>query len=233
MRVFYIDESYDKNVYVLCGIVVTAKSYGKITRDFNKLLKKICNLDEDKELKGEWLFNGKKHFEKLSLDERSEIVISISKFLVSSTLSKFIVGYIRDYKDKEITYLTILEYLISEAAKIVSKSGRTAKQLLVIFDELGKTTEKGIYIKLSDNKKEIIKKYKKSCTFFDYGYSGASCNSRMLQIADFIAYFLRNYISTPFENNLFDIKADNRKVEMLKSLKKILDKKLIINHVNR
>ncbi|GAH60307.1 unnamed protein product, partial [marine sediment metagenome] len=69
--------------------------------------------------------------------------------------------------------------------------------------------------------------------FFDYGYSGMSCNSRMLQIADFIAYFLRNYISTPFENNLFDIKADNRKVEMLKSLKKILDKKLIINHVNR
>lgn len=228
MRVFYIDESYDKNVYVLCGVVVTAKSYGKITGDFNKFLKKTCNLDEDKELKGEWLFNGKKYFENLTLDERSEIVIKIGKFLVDSTLSKFIVGYMQDYKDKEKTYLTILEYLISEAAKIVSKSGRTAKQLLVIFDELEKTTEKRIYIKLSDNKKEIIKKYKKSCIFFDYGYSGMSCNSRMLQIADFIAYFLRNYISTPFKSNLFDTGADKRKVEMLKNLKGFINRKLII-----
>lgn len=228
MRVFYIDESYDRKVYVLCGIVVTAKSYGKITREFNKFLNKICDLNEDEELKGEWLFNGKKYFKNLSLNKRSEIVINISKFLIDSTLSKFIVGYIRDYIDKEKTYLTILEYLISEVAKITSKSGRTAKQLLVIFDELGKKTEEKIYIKLSDDKKEIIKKYKKSCIFFDYGYSGISSNSRMLQIADFIAYFLRNYISTPFENNIFDTKADNRKVKMLKNLKEILDKKLII-----
>jgi len=233
MRIFYIDESYDKKVYVLCGIVVTAKSYGKITREFNKFLKKICNLNENQELKGEWLFNGKEHFKNLSLNKRSEIAINISKFIVDSTLSKFVVGYMQDYKDEEKTYLTILEYLISEAAKIVSKSGRTAKQLLVIFDELGKTTEKNIHIKLSENKKEIIQKYKKSCTFFDYGYSGISCNSRMLQIADFIAYFLRNYISTPFEYNLFDEKADNRKVKMLKNLKEILNKKLIMKHVKK
>jgi phosphatidate phosphatase APP1 len=50
----------------------------------------------------------------------------------------------------------------------------------------------------------------------------------MLQIADFIAYFLRNYISTPFENNLFDKGADKRKVELLTSLKRIIDRKLII-----
>lgn len=228
MRIFYIDESYDKKVYALCGVVVTAKSYGKITGDFNKLLKKICNLDEDKEFKGEWLFNGRKYFSNLSLDERSEIAINISKFLVDSTLSKFIVGYMKDYQDKEKTYLNILEYLISEAAKIASKSGRTAKQLLVIFDELERTIEEKIYLKLSGNKKEIIKKYKKSCTFFDYGYSGLSCNSRMLQIADFIAYFIRNYISTPLEDNLFESRADIRKVEMLKTFKKIIDKKLIM-----
>jgi hypothetical protein len=228
MRIFYIDESFDKNVYVLCGVVVTAKSYGKITRDFNKLLKKICNLDEDKEFKGEWLFNGRKYFEELSLNERSEIAINISKFFVESTLSKFIVGFIKDYEDNEKAYLNILECLISEAAKIASKSGRTAKQLLVIFDELGRNIEKKIYLKLSDNKKEIIKKYKKSCTFFDYGYSGLSCNSRMLQIADFIAYFLRNYISTPFGDSLFESRADIRKVEMLKTFKEIIDKKLIM-----
>ncbi len=228
MRVFYVDESYDKNVYALCGVVVTAKSYGKITKDFNKFLKKICNIDEDKELKGEWLFNGKKYFKDLTLNERSEIVIKICSFLANSTLSKFIVGYVQDYKDKVNTYLTILEYLISEVAKIVSKSGRTAKQLLVIFDELEKPTEMKIYSKLSDKKKEIIKKYKKSCTFFDYGYSGISDNSRMLQIADFIAYFLRNYISTPFENNLFSKEADKRKVQMLKNFKEILDKKLLM-----
>ena len=48
------------------------------------------------------------------------------------------------------------------------------------------------------------------------------------QIVDFIAYFLRNYISTPFENNLFGIGAYKRKIEMLKSLKRIIDRKLII-----
>jgi len=230
MRIFYIDESYDKKVYSLCGVIVTAKSYGKINRDFNKFLKKTCNLNEDDELKGDWLFNGRFNFKGLSLDERSEKIIKVAHFLAASTITKFIYTYICDYIDKVEAHLKLLELLISEAARITSKikSSSTTKQLLAIFDQIDGTTEQNIYLELASRKKEIIKKYDKSCAFIDYGYSGISKYSRFLQIADFVAYFLRNYISTPFESNLFIKEADERKIQMLKNFKRIISKKLLM-----
>ena len=138
MRIIYIDESYDKNVYTLCGAIIVDMKYGKFCRDFNKFLKHLCNLSEDDELKGELLFNGKGTFEDYSMKQRADIVLKIGKFLGNSSIKNFIVGYKIDYKDQEKTYLQILDFVISEAAKITSKAGKTSKQLMVVFDELGK-----------------------------------------------------------------------------------------------
>ncbi len=228
MRIFYIDESYDKKVYALCGVIVTAKNYRKINRDLNKFLKKICDLKEDDELKGDWLFNGRNNFKNLPLNERSKKILQIAHFLSDSTITKFIFAYTYDYIDNIETHLKLLESLISEAAKMTSKikSRSTTKQLLVIFDQIDSATEKNIYLKLASRKKEIIKKYDKSCAFIDYGYSGISKYSRFLQMADFVAYFLRNFFTTPQKNNLFEKAADSRKINMLKDFRVIIDNKL-------
>jgi hypothetical protein len=228
MRVVYIDESYDKRNFLICGVMIVAMKYGKFNREFNQILKQECGLDEDDELKGDELFNGRGSFGNLSLDERAELVLKIGKFLGKSNITKFIVSYKSNYSNKRDIYLQLLDVVVSKAAKITSKAGRTGRQLMIIFDEVSEEKlDKKIYEKLADKKKKIIKKYKKSCSFFDYGYSGISKNSRMLQVADFVAYFIRNQISTPEESNLFGKAADERKITLLKEFKNCISSKLV------
>jgi len=231
MRIVYIDESYDKKIYVLCGVFIVDMKYRKFCHEFNRFLKKTCGLDEDNELKGDYLFNGREFFENYSMEERTKIASEIGKFLGESNITKFIVGYENNYENEEEIYLEILDYIISKAAKLTSKAGITSKQLMVIFDQREKRVEKEIYEKLSDKSKEIIKKYKSSCTFFDYGYSGISKNSRMLQVADFVAYFERNLLTTPTESTLFQKKADERKIKLLQDFEKNIKEKLIIKEI--
>jgi len=232
MRILYIDESYDEKNYALCGAFIVDMKYRKFCNDFNKLLKDLCNLNEDDELKGDHLFNGRSIFKNYTMEERGEIVSKIGEFLGKSNITKFIVGYRTNYEDEEKTYLEILDFIISKSAKLTSEAGKTSKQLMVIFDEREKKMEKKIHKKLMDKNKEIIKKYKSSCTFFDYGYSGISKNSRILQVADFVAYFERNLLTTPKETTLFEEKADERKIKLLQEFEKNIKEKLIIKEIN-
>jgi RNase H-fold protein (predicted Holliday junction resolvase) len=231
MRIVYIDESYDKNNYVICGVVIVDMKYRKFCDEFNKFLKRTFDLEEESELKGDWLFNGRKTFKKFSMDKRAEIALKIGKFLGKSNITKFIVGYKTNYVGADKTYLEILDFIVSESAKLASKAGRTSKQLMVIFDERERETEKKIHKRLANKRREIIKKYKTSCTFFDYGYSGVSENSRMLQVADFVAYFIRNFLSTPSEDTLFTKSADKRKVDLLRKVKESIEEKMILKNL--
>jgi hypothetical protein len=231
MRIVYIDESYDRKTYVLCGVLIVDMKYRIFSEAFNKLLKNVCHLNEDEELKGDWLFNGRSLFKKYNLNERSEMALKISEFIGQSNISKLIIGYKTNYKSAEEAYLKILDFLISRSAKLTSKAGITSKQLMIIFDEREKKMENKIYETLMDKRKEIVKKYRSSCAFFDYGYGSVSRYSRMLQLADFIAYFMRNFLSTPSANNLFEKKADERKIRLLANFRENIRSKLIISEV--
>jgi len=231
MRIVYIDESYDSNNYVVCGVVIVDMKYRKFCDEFNSLLKEICGLDEDDELKGDWLFNKRNFFANFSMEERAQITLKIGEFLGKSNITKFIVGYKTNYVDKDEAYLELLDFIVAESARLTSKAGRTSKQLMVIFDEREKEVEKRVYSKLADKKREIIKKYKSSCSFFDYGYSGISKNSRMLQVADFVAYFIRNFLSTPSEDTLFYKSGDKRKIDLLRKFKKSIENKMILKRL--
>ena len=71
-----------------------------------------------------------------------------------------------------------------------------------------------------------IKKYKSSCYIVDYGYEGISKNSRLLQIADFVAYF-SNMKQNLFRNETLLNKADDaRKIECVDNVCDCLKKKL-------
>jgi hypothetical protein len=220
MKLLYIDESHDKKNYVLCGFLINDINYRKLNVDFNSFLKTQFNLEEDQELKGDELFNGREFWKEKSMDERNTAVCVIFDFLKNTKGTDFLLTHsVVQKENQHDLYFELLEKIIEKSATIVSKLGKTNRQLLIIFDERQDfKKEKKVFYKIAQKKSEVIKKYKKSCTVVDYGYEGISKFSRMLQIADFIGYFFRNYCSMVECANLFENATDKRKIEMLKDI---------------
>jgi hypothetical protein len=220
MKLLYIDESHDKKTYALCGFLINDINYRKLNFDFNKFLKKEFGLEEDQELKGDELFNGRNFWKETTLDERNEIVCKIIDFLQGTKGTNFLLTCSAVQKENQHElYFVLLEPIIEKSASIVSKLGKTNRQLLIVFDERQDfRKDKAVYYEIAEKKLEIIKKHKKSCAVIDYGYEGISKFSRMLQIADFIAYFFRNYCSISEKSTLFENATDDRKIAMLKDI---------------
>lgn len=220
MKLLYIDESYDKKNYALCGLLVNDINYRKLNSDFNNFLKKEFELNEDRELKGEEVFNGKEFWIGKTLNERNSALCKIFDFLKETKGTDFLLTHsIIEKGDTRELYFDLLEKIIKKAATIVSKLGKTNRQLLIIFDERQDfRKEKKIYYQIALKKAEIIKEHKKSCAVVDYGYEGISKFSRMLQIADFVGYFFRNHCSMVENPSLFEKATDKRKVEMLNDI---------------
>lgn len=220
MKLLYIDESHDKRNYALCGFLINDINYRKLNEDFNTFLKKEFLLKENQELKGYELFSGKNFWKNKSLENRSKIICKIFDFLKSTKGTDFLLAYSAVQKENQHElYFELLERLIEKSANIVSKLGKTNKQLLIVFDERRDfKKENKVYLQIANKKSEIIKKHKKSCIVIDYGYEGISKFSRMLQIADFVGYFFRNYCGVVQNKNLFENATDIRKIEMLKNI---------------
>jgi len=220
MKLLYIDESHDKKNYALCGFLINDINYRKLNSGFNSFLKKEFGLKEEQELKGDELFNGRKIWGNKSLNERGDIVCDIFDFLKGTKGTKFLLVYSTVKKENQHSlYFELLEKIIEESAKIVSKLGTTNRQLLIVFDERQDfRKEKKVYYKIAQKNVEIIKKHKRSCAVIDYGYEGISKFSRMLQIADFVAYFFRNRCSMVENENLFERSTDKRKISMLNDI---------------
>ncbi len=232
MKLLYIDESYDKKNYVLCGFLINDINYRKLNTDFSLFLKEEFEIEEDQELKGYDLFNAQEFWKGKDIDERSVIVCKVFDFLKATTGTQFLLGSsIINENNQDKLYFKLLEKIVEKSAKIVSKVGKTNKQLLIVFDERQDfRKEKKVHHEIAKKKLKIIKKHKRSCTIIDYGYEGISEFSRMLQIADFVAYFFRNYCSMVENPSLFEGFTNKKKIDMLKNifLEKIISKCQII-----
>lgn len=165
------------------------------------------------------------------MNERANIALEVANFLRESTLTKFIVAHkYFDGKDENQAYLDLVNSVIGFYAKLVSGKPKTSRQLLLVFDERQDINKK-VYKLCAEKKEEIINKYQRSCAFIDNGYEGISKYSRLLQVADFVGYFIRNEKVTPKEDTLFESKADDRKIKIMEKIKGSLSKKLkILNY---
>lgn len=220
MKLLYIDESHDKKNYALCGFLINDINYRKLNADFNSFLKKEFGLEEDQELKGDELFNGREFWKGKTMDERNIALSKIFDFLKNTKGTDFLLAYSAVQKENQHDlYFELLEKIIEKSASVVSKLGKTNRQLLIIFDERQDfKKEKKVFYQIAQKKSEVIRKHKKSCAVVDYGYEGISKFSRMLQIADFVGYFFRNYRSMVELANLFEKATNERKIEMLKDI---------------
>lgn len=220
MKLLYVDESHDKKTYVLCGFLINDINYRKLNSDFNMFLDREFDLRESNELKGDELFNGRSYWKPLSMDDRSIAINKIFDFLSQTAGTDFLLAYspVRVQNQHDL-YFDLLGLIIEESARVVSKLGKTNKQLLIVFDERQDFRKgKSVFLEISNKKSMVIKEHKKSCTVIDYGYEGISTFSRMLQIADFVAYFFRSYCSMTEYATLFEKASDQRKIEMLKDI---------------
>jgi len=231
MKLLYIDESYDRKYYVLSGLLINDVNYRKLNQDFNSFLLKELNLGQDNELKGDHIWNGRGHWKDSDLGWRAAQTKLVIKFLSTTKGTDFLLSYkTRSEQNEEDIYLALLDKLVAKASKITSKLGTTNKQLLIIFDERRDfRKEQSIYLRIAKRSKKIIEQYKTSCVIIDYGYEGISGFSRMLQIADFIGYFYRSYLSMNEVADLFEKSDDKRKVAFLKKIfEENLAKKCVI-----
>ena len=230
MYFLYLDESIDKknNLITVGSVILPSSKYRKFNESFNSFLLDEFKIDEEVEIKGDYIWNRREFFKNKEMDERAKIALKIAKFLAKSTLTKFIVGHkYFNGGDQNQAYLDLIDAVIGVSAKLVSKKSKKGKQLLLVFDER-QDINKQIYEFCADKRKQIVKKYKSSCVFIDNGYEGISKYSRLLQVSDFVGYFLRNEKVTMKQNTLFKTKADDRKIELMKQIKKSLSKKLKI-----
>lgn len=232
MYFLYLDESIDKkNKLISVGSVILPSSkYRKFNEDFNYFLSNEFKAGEKVEIKGDYIWNGRNFFKSRDMSERTGIALKIAKFLAESTLTMFVIAHkYLNGGDENQAYLDLIDSVIGFSAKLVSKKPKTSRQLLLVFDERPDINER-IYNLCAEKRKQIIKKYQKSCIFIDNGYEGISKYSRLLQVADFVGYFIRNEKVTPKEDTLFETMADDRKIELMEKIKSSLSKKLkIIN----
>ena len=217
MKILYVDESYSSKSYVVCGFLINDINYRILNEGFNRFLEKELGLPEDEELKGDELFNGRKRWHDRSMQQRAELMTRTVQYLAATKGTGFLLAQRSpdNTKTHEEDYLALLDAIIKKSASVVAKLGKTNRQLLLVFDERHDIS-KTIHERVASRKHEIVKNLGKSCTVIDNGYEGISRYSRMLQIADFVAYSYHNYCCLNQRSTLFEQKTDERKLNLLK-----------------
>jgi hypothetical protein len=228
MYILYIDESGNtgakddltQRLECLCGVLISDVRYRKwsaILEDFLHSKK----FPDDFEIKGYDLFHGEGYWINKTVEERVVFCKELSKQLARCGLSFYI--KISKKTGNQDPYIMCLENIINKVAQKVSRCGKTNRQLLLIFDQR-KDISSIIIKSCVEQKKKLIEKYKKSCTFIDSGFESNSLDCIFLQIADFVAYFYRRQKSLTRNNNLFQradkhitIKTIDEIVENVKS----------------
>lgn len=217
MKILYVDESYSSKSYVVCGFLINDINYRKLNESFNRFLKNELGLQEDEELKGDELFNARNHWHDHTMQQRAELMTSIVQYLAATKGTSFLLADRSpdNTKTHEEDYLALLDAIIKKSASIVAKLGKTNRQLLLVFDERH-DINKTIHERVASRKHDIVKNLGKSCAVIDNGYEGISKYSRMLQIADFVAYSYHNCCCLNECSTLFEQKTDERKLTMFK-----------------
>jgi hypothetical protein len=215
VKVLYVDESYSSKSYVVCGFLINDINYRKLNETFNRFLEKDLGLPADEELKGDELFNGRKRWHDRTLQQRAELMTNIVQYLAGTKGTGFLLAQRSpdNTPTHEEDYLALLDAIVKKSASIVAKLGKTNRQLLLVFDERHDIS-KTIHETVASRKHDIVRNLGKSCTVIDNGYEGISKYSRMLQIADFVAYSYHNYCCLNHCSTLFEQKTDDRKLSL-------------------
>ncbi|MGR3311252.1 MAG: DUF3800 domain-containing protein [Candidatus Brocadiales bacterium] len=241
MYLLYVDESdtTDKDVsdltprwYCISGMRIVSSSYGKTQRVFESFIgnKRLTN---NFELKGEELYQGTGFWKGKEVPQRVDFCNRVCKFINDSNFKIYsTLGIVKDNNSID-SYKILLNDALSRVAKDVSGANLRGRQFILIFDQR-KDIDYKIREQIKLNRTEIIKKYKKSCVFIDYGFEGDSKLCFGIQIADFTSYFLRKQQTIQRKDNLFrkaahslSIKAVDDIIESIKERCRIkyLDKK--------
>jgi hypothetical protein len=217
VKILYVDESYDKRSYVVCGFLINDINYRKLNETFNRFLEKELGLPTDEEFKGDELFNGRNHWHDHTMEQRADFMKRTVQFLAATKGTRFMLAQCspHDTNTHEEDYLALLDAIIKASAAVVAKLGKTNRQLLLVFDERHDIS-KAVHESVASRKHEIVKNLGKSCVVIDNGYEGISKYSRMLQIADFVAYSYHNYCCLTESSTLFEKETDERKISMFK-----------------
>ncbi len=210
MDILYIDESGNtgvkddkiQKIECLCGVQISDTKYRKCCSEIRSFLAD-WGLPVDFEIKGYDLFHGEGYWKDKESAERIKFCKELSKFIGKSGILGLNL-VVTTKSGKKDPYMFCLKKIINKAAKTVSKRGSSNKQLLVILDRR-RDISASIVKTCIEQRKELFKKYKKSCVFIDSGFESDSENCLLLQIADFVAYFFRKQqglkrIKTLFQN---------------------------------
>jgi hypothetical protein len=231
MYLLYIDESDTTDTgkitsprwYCISGLRVLARSHRPIQERFERILKDN-KLPENFEIKGNGLYNGTGFWKDVKPEKRIDFCKHICQFINNSNLIIYSASEVVRKNDHVKSYKNLLSTVMEMVASYVSKAPKTSRQFILIFDQRPDIEEK-IRDQIKSDRKEIIKKYKRSCSFIDYGFDGDSKLCWGIQIADFVAYFLRKQQTFQRSDNLFG-KADNfLSMEVVDSLLKSINKK--------
>ncbi len=227
MYLFYIDESVSDDVFLVGGVFLPSNKYRKYRDTIKKFIEKQDELDEEKTIHADYIWNGRKLYDGYSMERRAKITKKIASFLGESNLTRFYSAYqyIDKSKNQVEIYKKLLGKVVEKAASYVSKNGGTShKQLLLIFDK--RSDKNKIHNEAFNIQSEIATKYQSSCCFVDCGYEGIMKYSRLLQSADFVAFWTRQIIEKQKNQTLFNKKDDSRKIDLIENIEETWADKL-------
>jgi len=211
MYLLYIDESDttdSKNKltprwYCVSGMRIVDSSY-RIAQEWWENILKGNNLPSEFELKGEELYQGTGFWKNFKPERRVEFSNFVCDFINGTNLKIYVCLEIVKGSNHIESYNNLLSEILNMVPRdISSKSPRTGRQLILVFDQRSDIENK-IRLQIKSCRTRIIKKFKKSCAFIDYGFDADSKLCWGIQIADFVAYLLRKQQTFQRENNLFN-----------------------------
>ena len=162
---------------------------------------------------------------KFSDDERRKICKDFAELVAKRNRLKQVWFCYKRSKLMKKDYLDSLESILNKSVSCTGKErGSSGKQLLVIFDQkddLEKEINK--FILDQRNKINVNKKNAgKMCRIIDHGFPGKSEFSELLQLADFVGYVFRLSKTLKRKDNLFSKQQDQRFIDFVDELVKIM-----------
>ncbi len=238
MYLLYLDESensntnnkekIDLNVFGLSGLLITSRYVTNLINEFWKI-KKENKIPNDWEVHAFEMFSGSgKWSKKFSCDDRRKICIDFANLIVKKNCFKQIFF---SYKQSQLInkdYIQSLECILNKSVRCVGGEKSTGNQLLIVFDQKD-DLEKNInnFILEQRNKINTSKEKKgKMCRIIDHGFPGKSQFSELLQLADFVGYIFRLSKTLKRDETLFNKKQDQRFIDFVDSLIKIMKNKV-------
>ncbi|MBD3238834.1 MAG: hypothetical protein GF332_04330 [Candidatus Moranbacteria bacterium] len=204
MFLLYISETYKGNWYLLGSVFLVAGDYIELTGDFEQLWQKL-GFKASTELKTQALWSGKGKFNGLDPQTRVKAAKEISQWLGSLNNLNFFLGFRFIEGDDNLAYWKVLNGIVKKMYLRVARRAQRPKQVLVVF---GKDPEP-----LSRTRRNMIRilrhytfrEYKNSsCHVMDCGYESEYRYSRLLQLADFVAFFIGEQMGLKREPTLFE-----------------------------